>query len=77
MAVARKATKSATARVSRRRRKMQYFPERKKEWAEKSAATYASAAAAKKTGQNHLATDQTVAADVVHIPVVDTGTIPV
>ena len=35
---------------------------------------YASMAAAKKTGQNHLDTDQKVASEVVNIPVVDIGT---
>ena len=43
---------------------------------DKNAARYASMAVAAKTGQNHLATDGKVAAEVVNIPVVYTGTTP-
>ena len=50
------------------------FTQKKKEWAEKNAAQYASAAAA--PGKNHLSTGEKVAADVVNILVVDTGTTP-
>ena len=74
--VARKTTKSATARVSYRRKKDAVFTQKKREWANKNAARYGSTAVAAKPVQNHLSTDEKVAVKVVNIPVVDTGTTP-
>ena len=47
---------------------------KEEEWAEKNASRYASVDTTPE--QNHISTDEKVAAEVMNIPMVDTGTTP-